>query len=152
MIATLLRTYQQKQTKGVFSLFDKTDVVFCCKMLEPDWAFNMPFLSCIPEGVYLCEKHLSPTYGDCIQIKNVPGRTDILIHWGNYRDNTEGCLLSGEYFKDINKDGLKDVINSQKAFNNLMQIAPEYFYLIIASEQESPNNLISKFKYRNLYR
>ncbi len=67
---------------------------------------NQHIISCIPAGIYQCMPHKSPSKGDCWQLINVPGRTDILIHPGNFASivsiggkihgaDTDGCLMYG---------------------------------------------------------
>ncbi len=58
---------------------------------------------CITPGVYNCIPHDSPKHPDTYEILNVPGRTSILIHTGNYASDTEGCILPG---LTINEDKL----------------------------------------------
>lgn len=80
-------------------------VGFTCKMLELPWRDNRPNLSCIPAGEYECRFVHSPKYGPIYQIMNVPGRTHVLMHWGNvagdkllnYRTHSAGCQLLGRY-------------------------------------------------------
>lgn len=134
MIAFQSRKYCPKQTTSHFSLFDEDEMIFDCKILEPEWKRNKKNISCIPEGWYDVVPHVSPQYGNCLLIKNAPNRSLILFHWGNFRTNTEGCLLTGNNFKDINGDGLKDVTISKKTFDKLMKIAPNGFRLRIFSE------------------
>lgn len=57
-------------------------------------------------------------------VENVPGRSDILIHWGNWANDTEGCLLVGEgYYPDM-------VTHSVAAFD------PLYNYLLANAEKQ----------------
>lgn len=35
-------------------------------------------------------------YKNVYELKNVLGRTYVLIHAGNYHENTEGCLMPGK--------------------------------------------------------
>lgn len=71
--------------------------------LEREWKDNAIGISCIPEGVYKCAPHSSPKFGACIEVKDVPGRTNILFHAGNWAafpstghgPDTEGCILVG---------------------------------------------------------
>jgi hypothetical protein len=39
--------------------------------------------------------------------------------------NSEGCILTGRGYKDINNDGLLDVIFSRIALDGLLKILPE---------------------------
>lgn len=69
------------------------DVVRWC--LEPGWFHNKPFKSCIPEGVYPVRPFSGDKFGDHWEVCNVPGRTAILFHVGNYPEETEGCIMPG---------------------------------------------------------
>lgn len=104
----ITRVPQHNQTLGVFYL---DEVKFCT--LEPAWRDNQQNISCIPDGTYLLTHHNSPTYGKCLKLHSVDGRTDILMHYGNFNTNTQGCILVGDGFKDINKDGTVDITNSR---------------------------------------
>ena len=64
--------------------------------LENPWKDNQKNISCIPEGNYVCEVRESPKYGLVYHVLGVDGRTHILIHWGNYERNTQGCILLGQ--------------------------------------------------------
>ena len=134
MIAFLSRKYDKKQTTGHLVVFDEDEKVFDCKTIEPAWRKNQKNISCIPERTYIVSPHVSPTYGFCLKVEDVPGRSDILFHWGNYYKNTEGCILVGKMFKDIDGDGLKDIIHSKDTFLQLIKTCPEGFIMIIKSE------------------
>lgn len=64
--------------------------------LELPWKNNKTRTSCIPEGEYNAAWHLSPKFGWTYKIFNVPGRSEILFHAGNYPSNTLGCILLGK--------------------------------------------------------
>lgn len=69
--------------------------------LEPAWRDNArsedPFkASCIPVGRYLCCRHESPKFGHTFLLCNVPKRSEIIFHAGNFAKNTRGCILIGE--------------------------------------------------------
>lgn len=63
--------------------------------IEDAWKDNEPFKSCIPPGSYLCQRVVSPKFGETFELINVPNRTKILFHWGDDEDDTAGCLLLG---------------------------------------------------------
>lgn len=52
--------------------------------VELPWRDNATQISCIPVGLYRCEEIKSPRFGRVYQVMNVPGRTAILIHAGNW--------------------------------------------------------------------
>lgn len=76
--------------------------------------------SCIPDGIYPVFRHHSPKFGSCFWIKEVPGRSAILIHPGNYHYHTLGCILVGMNQKDVNNDGLIDNVSSKMAMQKLL--------------------------------
>ena len=104
---------------------------FECFTLELPWLSNAQNISCIPAGTYECEIHVSPKFGDCISIKNVAGRTHVLIHSGNYTRHTHGCILVGDSLTDMNNDGEIDVSNSKLTLGRLIGELPQSFQLVI---------------------
>jgi len=63
--------------------------------IERPWKENEVGESCIPPGRYNVKRHRSPSKGDCFKIEDVPDRTDILIHSGNWASESRGCILPG---------------------------------------------------------
>lgn len=144
MYVTIKREYQEKITLGELSVFDDSDkklgydpIAFQCKTIELPNKGNVRQIACIPEGVYNVVKIFSPTKGACFLIKDVPGRTAIEMHIGNFatgkKIDTQGCILPGMRFLDMNGDGALDVVESTKAMGNLLQILPGTFKLTIYS-------------------
>lgn len=135
MFAVISRSYEAAQTKGVFAIFDEDTEVAQVKSLELPFLQNKPNISCIPAGEYECERYLSETFGICFLVKDVPGRSEIVIHAGNFAAgddvDTRGCILVGLRFVDINADGNIDVKDSGKAMSVLRAILPKSFKLII---------------------
>lgn len=129
------RKYQPKLTTGLLIVLDEDRALFACRTIELPFLGNQKRISCIPEGVYDCERIVSSTKGECFLVKNVPNRSAILIHKGNYaagfKVDTEGCILVGLSLADINGDGYQDVTDSSKAMAALRAILPEKFQLII---------------------
>ena len=106
------------------------DVIFDCNTLMLGWKDNQRRVSHIPEGVYDVVRHQSPKFGDCYLVKDVPNRSHILFHKGNYHRDTLGCILVGEYLgTDIDGDGFDDIVNSAKTFNKFKQICGDGFTL-----------------------
>jgi len=120
------------QTLGLLFVADnKLNPLYYCWTLELPWKWNKPNVSCIPPGEYPCKKIISPNLGECIAINNVPGRTLIRIHSGNFYTQIKGCILVGESPADINGDGVLDVVNSKNTLAELLKILPEEFILSI---------------------
>jgi len=132
----LIERYDQgdKQTLGRLHVVNaENHIRYSCHTLELPWLNNKTSVSCIPVGKYKVIKHHSPRFGKCFWIQDVDKRSEILVHRGNYHTQIRGCILPGTDLKDINKDRLQDVINSQAAIEDLLRIMPNEFELKIVS-------------------
>jgi len=74
--------------------------------LELPWKDNQQKVSCIPLGTYSVKRRHSDRFKEHFHIQDVPNRTWILIHPGNYYTQIMGCVLVGGGFSDINNDWL----------------------------------------------
>jgi hypothetical protein len=137
MKVIISRTYGKFETLGIFLIVDDQNLLHHCVCLELPSLGNQHNISCINEGVYKCKKEYHIKFGWHFRIYDVPGRDGILIHTGNYaagvKVNTEGCILVGTYFVDINQDGNLDVAESIPAMNKILSILPNEFQLHILS-------------------
>lgn len=125
-------TVDKRQTLGTLCVItDYETVLYSCKTLELPWKDNEKKVSCIKDGKYKVTKHISPKFGLCFKVHGTIDRSEILIHSGNYKRQTEGCILVGENFKDLDGDKLTDITNSKKTLNELINILPSEFNLII---------------------
>lgn len=133
MLANLIRFNSNLyQTNGILK-FENGDSVFT---LELPWVNNARQISCIPDGEYEVHAHVSPKFGKCYKVKSigkseVNGRDEILIHVGNYKRNTLGCILPGLGLTDIDNDGNVDVSDSARALRKIFAIAPDGFRMIV---------------------
>jgi hypothetical protein len=90
--------------------------------LERDWQNNRVSVSCIPHGLYRCVWQESARFGWCYEVRNVLDRSRILIHPGNTKNDSAGCILLGNEFGSI--QGNKAVLHSRssiKTFNSQMK-------------------------------
>lgn len=63
---------------------------------ERPWRGNKKEISCIPTGDYTCKKYISKRFGHTFEVTEVPNRTYILFHVGNFPEkDSHGCLLVG---------------------------------------------------------
>ena len=120
-----------KQTLGSLEVFEGLTKVFSCVTLEPAWLDNKTNVSCIPAGRYAARKRTSDKYQDHVSIEGVKGRSAILIHYGNYRKDTQGCVLVGREYAYIDKDSLLDVTSSKAVLGRLLLILPDKFIVDI---------------------
>jgi len=70
-----------------------------CDTLENPWLDNQKNISCIPAGIYdvrlrLARESATRDYLHLL-IQDVPNRSFILIHRGNFPSQTQGCVLVG---------------------------------------------------------
>jgi hypothetical protein len=73
----------------------------------------------IQAGMYDAYKRVSPRYERLLwTLKSVPGRTDILIHQGNYATDSTGCIIVGEGIGVLKSR--RAVKSSVAALNTLM--------------------------------
>lgn len=132
---TIKRIYNTKETPGVLTAGN-----FSCKTLELINQGNQHNISCIPEGTYQCSvQHFANMNIDAYELAGVPNRSGIFIHPGNYanihgKHDTDGCILIGNAFSDLNADGVVDILNSRATFAQFMaSLGGKPFTLIITS-------------------
>jgi len=130
-VARLTRYFTSHiQTRGVLEAQGLS-----CKTLELPWRGNQNRVSCIPTGTYRVERRpaaASPSRDyDHFHLKDVEGRTWILIHAGTLYTHTAGCILVGDDFVDINGDGHPDVTGSMETLSRLLTRLPPTFELTI---------------------
>ena len=114
---TIVRIHSSKHgTLGVL-LVDKMPIGVTG---EQDWENNKRNVSCIPTGVYLCHKVITPRHGKTFEVQNVPGRSAILFHKGNLPlEHSQGCILVAEQFGYL--DGEPAVLASAKGYDEFMK-------------------------------
>jgi len=64
--------------------------------IEEEWRDNEPRISCIPTGIYRCERSTFHRGGyPTFEVTGVPGRTLIKIHRANTEEDLQGCIGLG---------------------------------------------------------
>lgn len=108
---------------GTFGAFvdDDTCIPFAVT-LEPPWKNNQKNVSCIPEGIYLCKRIVSPKYGDTFEICDIPKRTNVVFHPGNRMLDTKACVLVAEEYGLLynNPAILRSKNHPEKGYNEFM--------------------------------
>ena len=142
------------RTIGFATFFGPAGEFKCCTLERP-WNDNQPCTeeylatgkgprpSCIPAGRYKSEWFNSPTYGWVLRLKDVPDRSDILAHWGNFVKNTVGCICMGSGIDDINDDGVFDVVNSKTTIKRFNAAVEEMYP--IGDLAPGPDFVISRY-------
>lgn len=124
--------FTDKQTTGTIIIINESNqIVFSAMTLELPFNHNQRNISCIPKGIYTCDRITSPRFGVCYRVNDVPNRMHILIHVGNYYTDIRGCILIGQGLVKIDKNNDLDLVNSQMTMNNFQVIAGQKIQLII---------------------
>jgi len=121
------RMYQDNCVLGILHAGD-----FKCFTLELPYLDNQTNISSIHPGLYKAHKYFSPSFNrEVILFKDVPGRTWIEIHHGNFTRQVKGCVLVGDGIKFIDEDDIPDVTNSVNTLDKLLAILPDEFEVSI---------------------
>jgi RHS repeat-associated protein len=118
----IVRTYQNNVaiTDTLTVSVDGGPIQFQGYSLEPSG--ELPGSSQpIEVGMYTASVYQSPRLGYPDLLLQVPGRTGIEIHIGDYPRNTEGCILPGTTMGQ-NSNFNTSVGHSTQAFNSIMNI------------------------------
>lgn len=134
--AYLIRTYKKEYTAGVLVAHNEHGkILLSCNVLELPWRSNERNVSCIPEGAYAVKQRESKKFGLHYHILDVPGRSGILQHPGNYTHQIQGCQLPGQSLTDLNDDGILDVIETRLTLTHMLKTLGKEYRLVIWSEQ-----------------
>ncbi|MFB6225161.1 MAG: DUF5675 family protein [Candidatus Paceibacteria bacterium] len=94
---------------------------------ELPWKGNQKNISAIPEGNYIMQMRESPVvkrtsgFEEGWEIQDVPGRSYIMFHVGNWpKRDSEGCVLVGREKNIV--ENMVFVSNSQDAFKEFMSL------------------------------
>jgi hypothetical protein len=107
--------FSSKETIGILYLED----IPLCYILELE--IGGVKMKAIPYGVYPIKySYWAKRNANFPHIYNVPGRSSILIHPGNDRDDTRGCLLPGYQATE------NEIRSSSLAYNDLNSFLKKY--------------------------
>lgn len=78
----------------------------------------------LPIGVYTCKRGIHKLHGgvpfEAFEIMDVPGHDNILLHPGNYNDDSEGCVLLGK--SEVHASGHEMITESKPTFKKFMDL------------------------------
>lgn len=103
---------------GAFGVLIDNNIPFALTLERP-WLDNERNVSCIPAGVYACNRYHSEKHPNTFQVMNVPERSAILFHTGNLLEHSAGCILIGEIFDPYK--GEPAILSSRKGFEEFMK-------------------------------
>ncbi len=128
---------EENYEHGTFGILKINKEVFCFT-LEPRDEENKRDISSIPAQQYICEIRATGLssimrlgFAKTFEVLNVPGRTNIKIHPGNFDEDTEGCILLGSSVGKLRKGrAILNSGNTWKAFMNRMDGINEFHLTI----------------------
>ena len=114
--------------QGTFGVLKVVETGWKCQTIELPWRSNKTGRSSIPQGIYNAEyvnRTASGKFTNVYWLKDVPGRSGILVHSGNvagditkgFESDVEGCILVGKTRGVL--DGQQAVLSSRVAMRQL---------------------------------
>lgn len=114
-------TIGHRQSLGSIIVINKGKVIYDNHLLELGWQNNRKNISCTKAGVYPIKKEFSPHFErDLWEVYDIPNRSETKIHPANFAKQLQGCYAPGEARFDIDRDGNRDMVNSNDAFEEFM--------------------------------
>jgi hypothetical protein len=120
-----------ESNRGILGTIYTADGDEVCKTLELPWERNMRNVSCIPWGQYTVTNFTSVKYPEAFVVLDVPGRSGILIHAGNFISDIEGCILVGKEWEFMGHPRQLAVSYSKNTLNRFLAAYPMGFKLEI---------------------
>jgi hypothetical protein len=123
----LILTRKQSRVDGIFGELTDTSGKLIAVTLEHayidvnKWSFHPKLYA----GQFTCELgphrlHRMTHDFDTFEIMGVKGHDNILFHWGNFNEDSDGCVLLGEAVS--NAHGFQVVTNSRATFAKFMAL------------------------------
>src|SRR5258708_4198840 len=116
----LTLTRNQQRSDGIFgNLIDENNNEIAVTLehayVNPDGSFDPK----LPVGIFTCQRSQHQLEGMAspfitFEIMAVPGHSNILFHWGNYNQDSSGCVLVGRRVLPNPDDSSSLMITSSK--------------------------------------
>lgn len=90
----------------------------------------------IPAGEYMCSPYSGNKFKNVYIVRDVPDRSGILFHWGNYETDTTGCILVGQGSMMLGKKPA--ITASRKGFDYLRDLIGENDFQLIVVDVVLP--------------
>ncbi len=120
---TLTRT--EHRPDGIFGVLTDVQGNVLAHTLEHSYDVGGKWTPKIPNGTFTCVRgphrlHNMDHDFETFEITGVPGHEGLLLHWGNWNRDSEGCLLLGR--AEISLNGQHMVTASRDTFAKFMQL------------------------------
>jgi hypothetical protein len=109
----------------------RSKIIFNCVTLELPFLSNKKKVSAIPAGTYRAIKTKSNSKGEVLLIKQVPNRSSILVHVGNYSKDTLGCVLVGRNIEYSEGTSEHYITQSRLTMSSLLSICSDDLFIVI---------------------
>ncbi len=127
MDLTLIRT--DKREDGVFGIL-ATSLDTVALTLEHSYDAQLgdgSYTAKLQPGTYRCVRGMHRLHNmtedfETFEITGVTGHTNILFHWGNFNDDSEGCVLLGRNRIPSTKGDGDMITSSRNTFNKFMDL------------------------------
>ena len=106
-------------------------IIFNCVTLELPFLANKKKVSSIPTGTYRAIKTKSQSKGEVLMLKQVPNRTSVLVHVGNYSKDTLGCVLMGRNIEFSEDTSEHYITQSRITMSSLLALCSDELFIII---------------------
>ena len=121
-----------KNTLGFVTLTNQRGkIIFNSVSLELPFLENKKQISCIPTGTYRAIKTKSQSKGEVLMLKQVPNRTSILVHVGNYSKDTLGCILLGRNIEFSEGTNEHYITQSRLTMSSLLSLCSDELFIVI---------------------
>lgn len=116
------------EVDGIFGYLQDTSGKEIAVTLEHSYvADNDGFAPKVPKGEYKCVRGMHRLESmtepfETFEITNVPGHTNILIHFGNFNCDSAGCILIGESLAINPADKQQMITASRVTFGKFMRL------------------------------
>ncbi len=137
----LTLTRKQFRPDGIFGEMKDADGKFSCATLEHAYFDSRSSWSPkVPVGTFICVRGMHHLFKvakqfETFEITGVEGHTNLLIHPGNYDNDSEGCILVGTKIMQLGF-GIQMLANSKVMFGLFMkaQAGLDRFFLTVAND------------------
>lgn len=109
-----------KAVYGTLTIISDTNVLFVCRTIE-----NKSKI--FPDGAYPLKFEFSPRFKRNLwELYGIPHRSEIKIHVANKYNQLDGCVGVGANYKDIDADGIDDVVRSSITLSEIHRVTAGY--------------------------
>lgn len=113
---------------GIISDIKDDRGLFYAHTLEHSYAAlrGVAYAAKIPTGQFTCKRGPHRLHGmtadfETFEITGVEGHTNLLFHWGNYNEDSDGCILLGTSYA-VTPAGKAMVTASRAKFTEFMNL------------------------------